>query len=215
MLTKEDILAIAEVVKKHDLWILSDEPYDSIVYDGVKPFSIAQVPEVRDRVFVLNSFSKSYAMTGWRVGYVVAPDPACVKKMAQMNEAIASCVSSFSQVAAAEALKSTECVEQMVADYTRRRDILIDGINAIPGFSCKKSAGSFYAFANIKAFGKTSQEFAEELLVGAGVVTVPGSAFGACGEGYLRLVFANSDENLKEAVHRIDAYVRRAYPDMK
>ena len=197
VLTKADILAIAEVVKKHDLWVLSDEPYDSIVYDGAEPFSIAQVPEVRDRVFVLNSFSKSYAMTGWRVGYVIAPDPACVKKMAQMNEAIAS------------------CVKQMVADYTRRRDILIDGINAIPGFSCKKSAGSFYAFANIKAFGKSAQEFAEELLVNAGVVTVPGSAFGACGEGYLRLVFANSDENLKEAVRRIDAYVRKTYPDMK
>lgn len=143
------------------------------------------------------------------------PTPACVKKMAQMNEAIASCVSSFSQVAAAEALKSTECVEQMVVDYTRRRDILIDGINAIPGFSCRKSAGSFYAFANIKAFGKNSQEFAEELLTGAGVVTVPGSAFGACGEGYLRLVFANSDENLREAVRRIDTYVRKTYPDMK
>lgn len=215
VLTKEDILAIVEVVKKHDLWVLSDEPYDSIVYGGVEPFSMAQVPEVRDRVFVLNSFSKSYAMTGWRVGYVVAPSAACVKKMAQMNESIASCVSSFSQVAAAEALKSTECVEQMVADYTRRRDILIDGINAIPGFSCKKSAGSFYAFANIKAFGKSAQEFAEELLTGAGVVTVSGSAFGACGEGYLRLVFANSDENLREAVRRIDTYVRKTYPDMK
>ena len=143
------------------------------------------------------------------------PCTACVKKMAQMNEAIASCVSSFSQVAAAEALKSTECVEQMVADYTRRRDILIDGINAIPGFSCRKSAGSFYAFTNIKAFGKSSQEFAEELLTGAGVVTVPGSAVGACGEGYLRLVFANSDENLKEAVRRIDTYVRKTYPNMK
>lgn len=143
------------------------------------------------------------------------PNAACVKKMAQMNEAIASCVSSFPQVAAAEALKSTECVEQMVADYTRRRDILIDGINAIPGFSCRKSAGSFYAFANIKAFGKSSQEFAEELLTGAGVVAVPGSAFGACGEGYLRLVFTNSDENLKEAVRRIDTYVRKTYPDMK
>lgn len=215
VLTKADILEIAEVVKKHGLWVLSDEPYDSIVYDGVTPFSIAQVPQVRERVFVLNSFSKSYAMTGWRVGYVVAPDVDCVKKMAQMNEAIASCVSSFSQVAAAEALKSTECVQQMVADYTRRRDILIDGINAIPGFSCRKSAGSFYAFANIKAFGKTSQDFAEELLVNAGVVTVPGSAFGACGEGYLRLVFANSDENLAEAVRRIDKYVRSAYPDMQ
>lgn len=215
VLKKEDVLAIAEVVKKHNLWVLSDEPYDSIVYDGEKPFSIAQVPEIRDHVFVLNSFSKTYAMTGWRVGYVLAPEADYVKKMAQMNEAIASCVSSFSQVAAAEALKSTECVDQMVQDYTRRRDILVDGLNAVPGITCKKSVGSFYAFANITAFGKTSQEFAEELLENAGVVTVPGSAFGECGEGFLRLVFANSDENLKEAVRRIDAYIRKAYPDMK
>ena len=215
VLTREDVLAIAEIVKKHNLWVLSDEPYDSIVYDGIEPFSIAQVPEVRNRVFVLNSFSKSYAMTGWRVGYLLAPTAGYVKKMAQLQEGVASCVSTFSQVAAAEALKSTDCVDQMVADYTRRRDILIDGISAIPGFSCKKSAGSFYAFVNIKAFGKSSQEFAEELLKNAGVVVVPGSAFGSMGEGYLRLVFANSDENLKEAVRRIAAYIAEAYPDMK
>lgn len=215
VLSKEDVLAIAEVAKKYNLWVLSDEPYDAIVYDGEKPFSIGQVPEVQDRVFVLNSFSKTYAMTGWRIGFVLAPEASYIKKMAQMNEAIASCVSSFSQVAAAEALKSTECVESMVKDYTRRRDILVDGLNAVPGITCKKCKGSFYAFANITAFGKTSQEFAEELLVNAGVVTVPGSAFGECGEGFLRLVFANSDENLKEAVRRIDAYVRKAYPDMK
>ena len=215
VLTREDVLAIAEIVKKHNLWVLSDEPYDSIVYDGIEPFSIAQVPEVRDRVFVLNSFSKSYAMTGWRVGYLLAPTAGYVKKMAQLQEGVASCVSTFPQVAAAEALKSTDCVDQMVADYTRRRDILIDGISAIPGFSCKKSAGSFYAFVNIKAFGKSSQEFAEELLKNAGVVVVPGSAFGSMGEGYLRLVFANSDENLKEAVRRIAAYIAEAYPDMK
>lgn len=103
----------------------------------------------------------------------------------------------------------------MVKDYTRRRDILIDGLNSIPGISCKKSAGSFYAFANIKAFGKTSQEFAEELVRGAEVVAVPGSAFGTMGEGYLRLVFANSDENLYEAVRRIKEYVEKTYPDMK
>ncbi len=215
VLTKEDILAIAEVVKKHDLWVLSDEPYDSIIYDGVEPFSIAQLPEVRDRVFVLNSFSKSYAMTGWRVGYLLAPEASYVKKMAQLQEGIASCVSTFSQVAAAEALKRTDCVDQMVADYTRRRDILVDGLNAIPGITCKKPAGSFYAFPNIKAFGKTSQAFAEELLEHAGVVVIPGSAFGDMGEGYLRLVFANSDENLKEAVRRIGAYVAKAYPDLK
>ena len=215
VLTKEDILSIAKVVKEHNLWVLTDEPYDAIIYDGIQPYSMAQVPEMRDRVMVLNSFSKSYAMTGWRIGYLVAPEAGYIKKMAQLQEGVASCVSTFTQVAAAEALKSTTCVDQMVADYTRRRDILVDGLNAIPGITCKKSAGSFYAFPNIKAFGKTSQEFAEELLKNASVVTVPGSAFGEMGEGYLRLVFANSDENLKEAVRRIADYVARAYPDMK
>ena len=202
VLTKEDILAIAKVAKTHDLWVLTDEPYDAIVYDGIQPYSMAQVPEMQDRVMVLNSFSKSYAMTGWRIGYLVAPEPGYIKKMAQLQEGV-------------EALKSTACVDQMVADYTRRRDILVDGLNAIPGITCKKSAGSFYAFPNIKAFGKTSQAFAEELLENAGVVTVPGSAFGDMGEGYLRLVFANSDENLKEAVRRIADYVARAYPGIK
>ena len=163
---------------------------------------------------VLNSFSKSYAMTGWRVGYLLA-DTRLVPQMAKLQEGIVSCVSTFSQVAAAEALKSRECVEWMRGEYARRRDILIDGINSIPGFSCKKSPGSFYAFVNIKAFGKTSDEFAEELIRNAGVVTVPGSAFGKMGEGYLRMVFANSDENLKEAVRRIRAYVEKAYPDIQ
>lgn len=214
VLTKNDILKISELVKKHNLWVFSDEPYDSIVYDGIEAFSMAQVPEVRDQVVILNSFSKSYAMTGWRVGYLLA-SALYTQKMAQIQEGIVSCVSTFSQVAAAEALTSTACVERMVADYTRRRDILIDGINTIPGFQCRKSAGSFYAFVNIKAFKKSSQEFAEELLKNAGVVVVPGSAFGSMGEGYLRLVFANSDENLVEAVRRIDDYVRKAYPDMK
>lgn len=215
VLTEADVRAIAQVVKKYDLWVLSDEPYDSIVYDGVKPFSIAEIPEVRDHVLVFNSFSKSYAMTGWRVGYLLAPEPGYITKMAQFQEGVASCVATFIQDAAVEALKRTDCVADMVADYTRRRDILIDGLNAIPGISCKKSAGSFYAFANIKAFGKTSQAFAEELVEKAGVVVVPGSAFGEMGEGYLRLVFANSDENLKEAVRRIGDYVAKAYPDIK
>lgn len=214
VLTKADILAISKLVEQYNLWVFSDEPYEKIVYDGMVPFSMAQVPAVRNNVVVLNSFSKSYAMTGWRVGYLLAPTDA-VAKMIPMQEGMVSCVSTFSQVAAIEALHHTDCVDAMVVDYTRRRDILIDGINAIPGFSCKKSAGSFYAFANIKAFGKSSQAFAEELLVNANVVTVPGSAFGDMGEGYLRLVFANSDENLYEAVRRIGAYVAKAYPDMK
>ena len=215
VLDKEDILAIAEVVKKHHLYVFSDEPYDKILYDGKEFFSIAQVPEIRDHVFVLNSLSKSFAMTGWRVGYMLA-DKSFIPTFAQIQEGMVSCVSTFSQIAAIEAINGPQdAVESMLADYTRRRDILIDGLNRIPGFTCKKSPGSFYAFANIKAFGKTSQEFAEELIKYARVVAVPGSAFGKMGEGYIRFVFANSDENLIEAVNRIEKYVREAYPDLQ
>ena len=215
VMSREDVLAIAQLVKKYDLWVFSDEPYDKIVYDGEEAFSMACVEEVRDKVVVLNSFSKTYAMTGWRVGYLLMTDPRYIAQMAKLNEGLVSCVPSFIQVACAQALESTDCVESMLRDYTRRRDILVDGINAIPGFSCAKPKGSFYAFVNIKAFGKSSQEFAEELIRGARVICVPGTAFGEKGEGYLRLVFANSDENLKEAVRRIDEYVRSAYPHMK
>lgn len=215
LLEKEDILAIAQVIKKHHLYVFSDEPYDKILYDGKEFFSIAQVPEIRDHVFVLNSFSKSFAMTGWRVGYMLA-DQSFIPTLAQIQEGMVSCVSTFSQIAAIEALNGPQdAVESMLADYTRRRDLLIDGLNRIPGITCKKSPGSFYAFANVKAFGKTSQEFAEDLIKYARVVAVPGSAFGKMGEGYIRFVFANSDENLIEAVNRIEKYVREAYPDLR
>lgn len=213
VMSEEDLREVAKVVEKYDLFVLSDEPYDALVYDGVKAFSLAQIPEIRNKVFVLNSFSKTYAMTGWRVGYVIVPDGYAIH-FAHLNEGLISCIPGFIQHAAAVALQSDECVKSMLADYTRRRDILVDGINAIPGFSCPRPRGSFYAFCNIKAFGKTSQEFAEELLTKAGVVVVPGSAFGACGEGYVRLVFANSDENLQEAVRRIASYVQSAYPNL-
>ena len=206
--------AIAKMEEEDNWYVVSDEPYEKIGYDGSVPCSMAKMDEVRDRVIVLNSFSKSYAMTGWRIGYLLA-DASLIPQMAQIQEGIVSCVPTFCQVAAAKALESEECIGDMVEHYRRRRDILIDGLNAIPGFVCKKSAGSFYAFVNIKAFGKSSQEFAEELIREAGVITVPGSAFGRMGEGYLRLVFANSDENLQEAVRRIGAFVARVYPELK
>ena len=205
---------LARVAQEHDLLIAADEIYTTYLYEGdFRP--IRTLPGMAERTITLNSFSKNFLMTGWRVGYLLVPDAAYVPKFAALQEGLVSCVSSFSQVACAKALKSTDCVKSMLADYTRRRDILVDGINAIPGFTCAKPKGSFYAFVNIKAFGKTSQEFAEELIRGARVICVPGTAFGAMGEGYLRLVFANSDDNLKEAVRRIDAYIRKAYPDMK
>ena len=214
--SKEALKAVADVCVKHDLYIISDEIYDKLIYDGAAFTSVPALgKEIKEHTILINGVSKTYAMTGWRVGYLLVPDAAYVPKFAALQEGLVSCVSSFSQVACAEALKSTDCVKSMLADYTRRRDILVDGINAIPGFTCAKPKGSFYAFVNIKAFGKTSQEFAEELIRGARVICVPGTAFGAMGEGYLRLVFANSDDNLKEAVRRIDAYIRKAYPDMK
>lgn len=211
VLGRDEIIKIAEIADKHNLIVISDEVYDRLIFDGKEYFSIAQVPEVKDRVLVINSFSKTHAMTGWRIGFVVG-NKEIISIMPKLQEGLVSCVSTFTQKAALEAINgSRRDVERMYNDYLRRRDILIDGLNSIPGITCKKSPGSFYAFANIKSFGKTSEEFAEELLKNAGVVTVPGSAFGKMGEGYLRTVFANSDENLKEAVKRIGKYVRKTY----
>ncbi|MBQ9179476.1 MAG: pyridoxal phosphate-dependent aminotransferase [Firmicutes bacterium] len=212
--TEEEIREIAEIAKKHNLWVITDEPYDAIVYDGIKPFSIAMIPEMRDSVVLLNSFSKTYAMTGWRVGFIILPD-GYAPRFAQLQEGMVSCVASFAQKACADALASDQCVKDMLVDYTRRRDIVVEGINAIPGMHCAKPKGSFYAFANIEAFGMTAEEFAIDLVEKARVVVVPGSAFGKCGEGHLRIVFANSDENLKEAIKRIAEYVEKYHPNVK
>lgn len=214
ILEKEDVLAIGKVVEKYNLFVFSDEPYDTIIFDDVELYSFAQIEAIRDQVFILNSFSKAYAMTGWRVGYMLT-NSAYLQTLAHLQEGLVSCVSTFSQIACVEALNGPQDAQKaMIRDYKRRRDILVDGINAIPGFKCRGTKGSFYSFVNIEAFGKDDQEFAEELVKEAGVVTVPGSAFGEMGKGRLRLVFANSDENLKEAVRRIDEYVRRVYPHL-
>lgn len=211
ILEEKEVREIAEVVKKHNLYVFSDEVYDKIIYDGYKHFSMAQIPELTDQVMVMNSFSKAYAMTGWRIGYLLA-DKGIAQRIAQIQEGMVSCVSTFTQVAAIEALKGPQtALEGMIADYKRRRDILIDGLTEIPGFGVKRSPASFYAFTNIKAFGKSSQEFAEDLVREAKVIAVPGSAFGDMGEGYIRFVFANSDENLKEALARISDFVKKRY----
>ena len=208
---KETLYKLAEVVKKHNIMVVSDEVYEHIVYDGRECFSMAQIPGMEKQVIITNSFSKTYAMTGWRLGYVVA-DAQLVKLMPQLQEALISCVPGFIQMAAIAAIANgQEAIAQMVTHYARRRDIMVDGLNQIPGFHCFRPQGAFYAFANIKSFGKTSLEFAQELLEKAGVVCVPGSAFGEMGEGYIRFSYANSDENLKEALRRMDTYIRSAY----
>ncbi|MCJ7636576.1 MAG: pyridoxal phosphate-dependent aminotransferase, partial [Nitrososphaeraceae archaeon] len=198
VLTKEDFEALAKVVKKYDLMVISDEVYEKIYFDGYTHFSMSQIPEVRNNILITNSFSKTYAMTGWRIGYIVG-DKKFISQMQKIQEGIVSCVPGFIQRAAIDAINGPQdVVGQMVVDYTRRRNILIDGINAIPGIKCMKSPGSIYAFPNIKSFGKKSVDFAMELLKEAGVVSVPGSAFGSMGEGYLRFCFGLSDENLRE-----------------
>lgn len=207
VLDQAEIEAIAKVALENDLIVFSDEVYDKLIFDG-EHFSIASIPEMSGRVFVTNSFSKTFAMTGWRIGYLIAPAEYSVR-LGQLQESLVSCVSTFSQWAAIEALNAPpDAVQEMRSHYLRRRNLVVDGLNAIPGITCDMPAATFYAFANIKALGQTSQQLAENLITKAGVVIVPGTAFGNEGEGYIRIVFANSDENLLEALRRIDNYVR-------
>jgi aminotransferase len=211
VLAKEDVEDLASIVKKHDIMVISDEVYDKIIYDDNIHYSIGQIEDIRKQVLVVNSMSKTYAMTGWRVGFVVG-DEEIIGNMPKLQEGVTACLPPFIQKAAIAALNGPqEVVSEMVDHYRRRRGILIEGLNSIKGFKCLKSGGSFYAFVNIKAFGKTSQEFAIEILKEAGVVCVPGSAFGEMGEGYIRFSFANSDENLQEAVRRIREYIEKKY----
>lgn len=215
ILDKDELAAILELADRYGITILSDEVYESIMYDGQKHASLFELPGAKDRHFVVNSLSKTYAMTGWRVGYVVG-NASAIERMGEFREGIGFCVPPFLQDAAVEALAGPqEIVEEYRQAYDRRRHIVVDGLNAIPGFHCLKTEGAFYAFPNIRAFGKSSYEFSLEVLEETHVAMTPGSAFGSMGEGYLRISFAQSEELLQEAIERIDRYVRKAYPDLK
>ena len=215
ILDEADLKAILEIADKHGITILSDEVYESIIYDGKKHFSLFQLPGAKENHFVVNSFSKTYAMTGWRVGYVIGNKEA-INVMAEFREGIGFAVAPFTQDAAVEALRSDQkTVAEYLKAYNQRRHIVVDGLNKIPGFHCLKTEGAFYAFPNIQAFGKSSEEFAMELLDHTRVAITPGSAFGSMGEGYLRVSFAQSDEELQEAISRIARYVAKAYPHIK
>lgn len=211
VLEREDLASISEVVKRYDLTVISDEVYDSIIYDNLDYCSMAQIPGMQDRVIIHNGFSKAYAMTGWRLGYIVAP-AKYVEQTVYLQEALISCAPTFAQVAAAAALNGSQaCVDEMVATYSRRRNIVLDGLNDIPGVSCYPTGGAFYAFPNISSFGKRSEDFAIDLLQKGKVATVPGSYFGENGEGHLRLSFAASDDDLAEAIRRFRKYVLENY----
>jgi len=208
VLEKEDILAIAEVLRdRPDILILSDEVYDRLIFEG-KAFSIASLPEFKDRTIILDSLSKTYAMTGWRLGYgIMHPDLAKHMEMLMVNSN--SCSTAFIQIATIEALTGPQdSAEKMRAAFKERRDWLIEALNAIPGIRCCMPKGAFYAFPDIASFGLKSEEFASRLLEEAGVAAAGGTSFGAYGEGYLRLSYANSLENLKIAVDRIEKFTK-------
>ena len=199
----ETLEKLAEIAKKHDLIVVSDEIYERLVYDGAKHVSIAALPGMKERTITLNGFSKCYSMTGWRLGYVAAP-VEFIKAMVRVHAYINTCAPSFVQEAGITALEKAEPdVQEMVKEYQRRRDYTVSAINAIDGLSCKTPGGAFYIFVNIKQLGKTSAEMADYLLETAKIAAVPGSAFGPQGEGYIRLSYACSYERIVEAMERM------------
>ncbi len=202
VLTSEDMKGIAELAEKHDAYILSDEVYSKMVYDG-KHVSIYDYPEVRDRVILLEGHSKTYAMTGWRLGYA-SMNPELASQIAKLQTNSNSCTAAFTQIAGAEALTGPQDASlKMMAEFKARRDLIVDGLNDLPGFSCLKPKGAFYVFPNITGTGKKSKELEEFLLEEAGVAGLSGTSFGEYGEGYLRFSYANSQENLRKALDMI------------
>jgi aminotransferase len=206
--SRRELESVAEFAKDHDLLVLSDEVYEKFLYvdpmeSDIHHLSIARLPEMKERTVTINSFSKTYAMTGWRVGYV-ASNEEIVDAITKINMASNSCISSIAQYAALEALSgSQESVTQMIKTYKNRRDLMIEKLNSINGFICPVPRGAFYAFPNIGRTGRKSFDLSMEILEKAHVATVPGSAFGSKGEGHIRLAYANSLENIEAALERI------------
>jgi aspartate aminotransferase len=208
VLTLDDLRKVADLARKHDLLILSDEIYSEIYYAD-RPASILDVPDILDRVFFVNGFSKIYAMTGWRLGYGVVPADTFGPIELFVNNSVSSSAT-FTQLAALEAFtpETEVACEKMVAEFHKRRDVFAEGLNRIPGIRCLKPLGAFYLFPNVSGVGLPSEEFANRLLKDAGVACLPGTAFGEYGEGYIRLSFANSLAHIHAALERIEGFVR-------
>lgn len=200
--TDEAQSAIAELAVKHDLWVLSDEIYARIIYNG-KYMSMLRYPGMAERTLIIDGFSKSFAMTGWRLGYTVAP-PEVVPALAMMVVNTYTCVAEFTQYAAIDALRDREGnTERMVGEFSRRREQFVRGLNEVPGFRCFPPEGAFYAWVNITGTGISAEELCRILLEDAGVGAIPGAAFGPAGKDFIRFSFASSMATLQEAVERI------------
>ena len=208
ILEKSDLEAIAELAIKHDFYVLSDEIYSRILYEGAHE-SILNFPGMKERTILLEGHSKTYAMTGWRLGYGIAPKPMA-DKITQLMINSNSCTCSFTQIAGIEALKGPQdFVFQMVAEFRRRRDAIVEGLNAIDGVSCIIPLGAFYVLANVTQLPLSSEALEDYLLEEAGVAVLSGTGFGKYGDGYIRLSYANSMENIREALARMDAAISR------
>ena len=209
VLSRRDIEQVAKVIGDRNIMVLSDEIYSRLLFDGGEHFSIMSVPGMRERTILLDGFSKTYAMTGWRMGYgVMRADLAA--HMTRLMTNSNSCTASFTQVAGIEAIRGDQSsVDQMREEFQRRRDIVVAGLNKIKGFSCRMPKGAFYVFPNISKTGWKSKALADALLEQAGVAALSGTAFGEYGEGFLRFSVANSMENLQLALERIDQWTRK------
>ncbi len=195
--------SLADLAQDHDFWILSDEVYDQLTYEE-DPFSLASIPEYEDRTIYINGFSKTYAMTGWRLGYTAAPEEV-IDEMVKIQQNSTTCATAFVQWAGVEALNGPQdCVGEMRSEYRDRRDIVVEGLNSIEGVECVEPKGAFYVFPNIEGLGMDSMEFCKYLLKNASVATTPGSAFGPAGEGHIRMSFANSIDRIEEALERLE-----------
>jgi aspartate/methionine/tyrosine aminotransferase len=193
---------VAEAARERDLWVLSDEIYGRLVYDAEAP-SIVTYPGLAERTIIADGFSKTYAMTGWRLGFGLMPRPLAARLDLLLTHSV-GCTATFTQYAGLEAIRGPqEAVDAVVETFRRRRDRIVEGLNAIPGVRCPLPQGAFYAFPNIQAFGRSSAELADYLLDEAGVAVLPGTSFGRYGEGYLRLSYANSLENIEKALERM------------
>jgi aspartate/methionine/tyrosine aminotransferase len=207
ILSLDDLKAVARVAIEKDIIVLTDEVYLNIIYEGVH-HSIASLPDMRERTIILDGLSKTYAMTGWRLGYGVMTEDLA-QKLEQLQINSNSCTSTFSQFGAVEAITGPQDeVHAMVAEFKKRRDVIVDGLNAIPGISCLRPHGAFYVFPNITELGIDGEKLASLLLEKYGVAVLSGTAFGKYGKGYLRLSYANSVENIEKALDKIHEAVK-------
>ncbi len=207
IMTREELEGIADVIRDTNIIVLSDEIYAEMTY-GRKHVSFASLPEMRERTIVVNGFSKAYAMTGWRMGYVAAPREI-VKQMHKIHQYAIMCAPTTSQYAAIEALKNGDSdIVMMTEEYNRRRRFIVDGLRKI-GLSCFEPEGAFYVYPNISGFGLTSEEFCERLLYEEKVAIVPGTAFGDCGEGFARISYAYSVKHITQALEKMERFVKK------